>query len=178
MARRPHRIMVVEPDPTLVEIIVGSLSERFDAHITCAADAQTCLDADIVDPHELFIVERDLDDMDGLRLTSQLLSLGRRPVVVLADSPATDDAIEALRIGAADFFPKPFAVEDLLETVERLSHSQDMRRQHSARYHRMRELVRHVIRERRDLNKRMELICKDLVEAHKRLVNRVAAIQQ
>jgi hypothetical protein len=37
----------------------------------------------------------------------------------------------------------------------------------------MRELVRHVIRERRDLNRRIELVCRDLVEAHRRLVHRV-----
>ncbi len=37
----------------------------------------------------------------------------------------------------------------------------------------MRELVRRVIRERRDLNRRVELVCRDLVGAHRRLVTRV-----
>jgi hypothetical protein len=34
-----------------------------------------------------------------------------------------------------------------------------------------------VIGERRDLNRRIELICKDLVGAHRRLVQRVLAEQ-
>lgn len=176
MKKRAPKIMVVEPDPSLVETIVGSLSHRFDANITCAADAQTCMDADILEPHDLFIIERDLDDIDGLRLAGQLLNLGRRPIIVLADDPQADDAIEALRIGAADLFAKPFPIEDLLEAVDRLMYSAQVRQQKSARYHRLRDLVRHVIRERRDLNRRMELICKDLVEAHRKLVHRVAVL--
>ena len=44
---------------------------------------------------------------------------------------------------------------------------------HAARYRRLRELVHRVIRERRDLNRRIELVCRDLVEAHRRLVHRV-----
>lgn len=165
--------MVVEPEPALVEVLVGAISGRFDAHITCAVDARTCLEADLAQPHDLFVIERDLDDMDGLRLSSQLLNFGRRPVILLATEPATDDAVEALRIGVRDLFVKPFPVEDLLDATERLLHGSEMKRQHAVRHRRLRDLVRHVIRERRELNKRMELVCRDLVQAHKRLLHRV-----
>lgn len=167
--------MVVEPDPALVEVLVGSISKRFDAHITCTVNARTCLDTDMLDPHDLFVVERDLDDADGLRLSEQLLNLGRRPIVVLAEEPATEDAVEALRLGVADFFVKPFPVADMLDSIERIIYGTEIRSQHAARYRNLRDLVRRVIRERRDLNRRMELVCRDLVDAHRRLVHRVLA---
>jgi len=175
MKKRPRKIMVVEPDPALVEVLVGSISNRFDAHITCAVDARTCLDADILDPHDLFVIERDLDDVDGLRLAGQLLQLSRRPIVLLAEEPATDDAVEALRLGVADFFVKPFPVADMLDSMERILYGSEVRAQHAVRYRNLRDLVRRVIRERRDLNRRMELVCRDLVDAHRRLVHRVLA---
>ena len=41
----------------------------------------------------------------------------------------------------------------------------------------LRQLVRRVLSERRDLNRRIDLVCKDLVGAHRRLVQRVLATE-
>ena len=76
-----------------------------------------------------------------------------------------------------DLFVKPFPFQDLLDATQRAVVGNDLKRQHAVKYRRMRELVRHVIRERRDLNRRTELVCRDLVEAHRRLVHRVLAIE-
>jgi hypothetical protein len=42
---------------------------------------------------------------------------------------------------------------------------------------RLRRLLRRLLRERRELRQRTELICRDLVGAHRRLVDRVLTIQ-
>ena len=178
MAGRAHKILLVEPDPTCIEILVRSLSGRFNAHITCAPDSESCLDADLLAPHELIIAELKLGQSDGLELIKKLLSLSFRPVILLADEISCGQAIQALRLGVRDVFHKPFAVERLLDAAGDALRTHQVQRQHVVKYHRMRELVRRVIQERRDLNRRVELVCRDLVGAHRRLVKRVLSTPQ
>ena len=173
MHTRCPKILVVEPDSEIVEILVASLSRRFDAQITCVADAESALDVDLVAAHDLVITELVLDDLEGLDLIERLMALSVRPMVLLAHEPSCEEAIEALRLGVRDVFCKPFPVTDLLDSVARLLRGHEVRQAHLSKHRRMRDLVRRVIRERRDLNRRIDLICRDLVGAQRRLVRRV-----
>ncbi len=176
MATRRHKILIAEPDPEVLEVLVASLARRFDANLTCVASGNACLDAELTDPHDLVIAENDLGDMDGVTLAEKLMSLAIRPVVLLVGDAEYGHAVGALRAGVADIFRKPFPIEKLLESTGELLRDHGILRQRAAKYHRMRKLVRHVIRERRDLRRRIELICRDLVGAQRRLVHRVLAI--
>jgi DNA-binding NtrC family response regulator len=178
MTNAPCKILLVEPDPDILEILVASLSRRFDAHITCVSDAEQCLDLDMVEPHDLVVAEMELDDAKGTRLTEQLLSLRSRPIILLADNPTLDETVEALRLGVRDLFVKPFPVAQFLDSAERALRGHQLHLQHGAKYRRMRELVRRAIRERRDLNRRIDLVCRDLVGAQRRLVHRVLELEE
>ena len=171
------KILVCEPDPDVLEILVASLSRRFDAHITCTADAATCLDAEVTEPHDLVIAELDDGNGQSGSLIQQLIMFGPRPVIVLADRPSRDDLVRVVRAGVADIFCKPFPVEELLSSAREQLDENNIRRQKAVKYRRMRDMVRRVVRERRDLNRRMNLVCQDLVGAHRRLVERVLAIR-
>ena len=168
-----YKILLVEPDADVLEIIVDALSRRFDAYITCVSTAEACLDTELLEPHDLVITDLDLADSGGLELAEQLFSLSDRPVFLLADEPDPEDVIRAMRVGVSQLFIKPFPVRDLLDTAEVAMRAQTLKRAQIARHQRTRDLLRHVIRERRDLDQRIELICRDLVGAHRRLVNRV-----
>jgi DNA-binding NtrC family response regulator len=171
------RILLVEPEPVVLERVLRALIDRFDAQITCVPTAEECLEIEEDDPHDLVITEIQLPDMDGLDLTQELLARRRMPIILLADNAAYDDAVDALRLGATDLFAKPFPVSALLESVDRGLEGGRARQRHRMRYHQMRKLLRHVLRERRDLNERIELICRDFVGAHRRLVDRVVKIE-
>lgn len=175
MGERPYKVMLVESDPPTLEVLVSSLTRRLNAQVTCAADAQTCLDMEMLEPHDLAIL--DLDTCESMRAAEQLLSLGARPVLLMANRPSFHDAVTAIRIGARDFFKKPFPVNQLLDAAEAALREWDIARSQSRKYRRMRDLVRHVIRERRDLSRRVELICRDLVQAQRNLLNRVVHFQ-
>ena len=202
MPDRSCKILLVEPDSQVCEILVASLARRFGTHITCVADADSALDADMLDPHHLVIAELALDQPSdvhppsadlsacvsrGMKLAEQLARLsgfcgpsdpGRRPLILLAHELTCDQAIEAMRAGVVDLFRKPFPVASLLDAAEQALHNYRLRRQQAAKYRRMRDLVRQALRERRDLNRRMELLCRDLVGAHRRLVRRVLALEE
>ncbi|MHC4696060.1 MAG: response regulator [Planctomycetota bacterium] len=178
MDEQRHKILLVEPDPEIVEILVASISKRLDAQITCVADTESCLDVDMVDPHHLVICELELDDGNGVELAEKLRMLSARPIILLADDPTTEDTLAAMRLGIRDLLIKPFPVTDLLDATERALRSHEVHQAHAAKYHRMRKLVRRVLRERRELNQRVELVCRDLVGAQRRLMHRVVESQE
>lgn len=171
------RVLVVEPDPVTLEVLVAGLIERFDTNITCVSCGEDALQAELIEPHDLVITELELDDMPGLALAEQLAMLRTRPMILLAEEPTAEEAIAAMQAGIRDMLPKPFRISRLLQAVERALLSQRVKTQHQSRYQRMRKLLKRVIRERRELNHRVELICKDLVGAHKRLVHRVIQVE-
>lgn len=178
MTEDATKILLVEPDSQLVELLVESLVGRFNAHITCVADAESCLDVDVADPHDLIIAELHPAGLNGLELAENLLSLGSRPVILLADKVTSDEAIDAMRLGISDLLCRPFPVHRLLDGAERQIRGQHLRKQRAIKYRRMREVVRKVIRERRELKQRTELVCRDLVDAHRRLVDRVLSFEE
>jgi len=178
MHDRPRKIMLVEPDAPLVAVIAGSISTRFGAQVTCAVDAEKCLEVELLEPHDVAIIDLDEDPDHAWPLIDQLASLSARPIIVMASSPTAEEIISALRSGVRDFFKKPFPVENLLDSVASAMSAAEVKRKHLARYRRMRELVRHCIKERRGLRQRIELLCIDLVQAQRRLVRRVLAMQE
>lgn len=175
MADRKPRVLLVEPDPDILELLGASIAQRLDVHLTCVASAQACLQVEMGDPHDLIVAELRLEGMESIELCEQLgtLSNDGRPVILLAEKITTKESIRAMRVGVRDIFCKPFPVSRLLERLEQLLREYQLRRRHAAKYHRMRELVRRAVRERRELNRRTEFICRDLVGAHRRLVSRV-----
>jgi len=175
MTQHVSKILLVQPDPEAVEVLIGAFCRRFDALITCVADAESCLDTDMLEPHDLVVAEWDLEDASGLDLAEHLLTLRSRPVILLADDVDADDALQAMRLGVRDVFPRPISIDELLDSADRALRGHQLHRQHGIRYHRMRKLVRQVIRERRELHQRVDLICRDLVQAQRKLVHKVVA---
>ncbi len=177
MNARAYRILLIEPDPGIVEMLVASVARRFDARVTCVRDGASGLDFDFTEPQDLVISEHALPDGNGLDLAEKLLATSGRPVILLMDKASFGGAVAALRQGVADVFQKPFDMATLLEAAERALDGFELRRRAAVRHRHLRELVRRMIRERRDLNQRMELVCRDLVGSHRRLVDRVLALE-
>lgn len=172
--RRPT-ILVVERDPTTMEMLVEAIRHRFDAQLTATRCAEDALDADRLTPHDLVVASVNLEGMNGLTLTQQLMRRHRRPVILTTLRLSAEQAIEALRVRAVDLLVKPFDLAVLLRRMElELADRQELGR-HQQRSSRVRQLVRNVLRERRALRERLDFVCRDLVGAHQRLLNHVLA---
>lgn len=177
MSQRPYRIMLVEPESPLLELLVDAIIRRLDAVVTCAVTTDQCLDNELHDPHDLVIAELQAPSCGGLLLAQRLRSLGNRPVILLADEITQEETAAAMRLGVRDVLVKPFPVEDLLDSAETVLREYVTQVRRAARHRRLRDTVRRVIQERRELNHRIDLLCRDLVGSHRRLVNRVAEIE-
>jgi DNA-binding NtrC family response regulator len=167
------KILLVESNPRIVEMLVDSFVRRFNCNITCVAGGEDALDVEMLEPHSIIVADCNLTGMDPITFTERMAELHDRPVILMDNEPTAGLVIEAMRHGVVDFFCKPFEVESLLQSMTRAMARHRETRARIQRYHKGRDLMRRVIRERRELNDRVELICRDLVGAHKRLVLRV-----
>jgi DNA-binding response OmpR family regulator len=67
---------------------------------------------------ELIVMDLAQPDVDGLVLCADLRARAGAPIIVCGDAVQRREALLAFRLGADDFVPKPFDVDDLLARSE------------------------------------------------------------
>jgi DNA-binding response OmpR family regulator len=111
-------ILVVDDDPSLLSI-VADLLELEGHRVERAKNGKQALEAiERIDPM-LVLLDMRMPVIDGRSFVSELKTRGiTLPIIVM--TAAEDARAWADEIGAAAILPKPFDVDSLLETVERL----------------------------------------------------------
>ena len=111
------RILVVEDEPGLNEIIVKKLAHERYSVDSClnGLDAEDYLAAAEYDAVVLDIM---LPGRDGLEVLRGLRAAGKKtPVLLLTARDSIDDRVRGLDAGADDYLVKPFALEELLARI-------------------------------------------------------------
>jgi len=111
------KLLVVEDDPNIVELLSASL--RFAgfevAAVTSGAQAVAVARAA---PPDLVVLDVMLPDLDGFEVIRRMREGGvRTPVVFLTARDATDDKIRGLTLGGDDYVTKPFSLEELTARI-------------------------------------------------------------
>jgi CheY-like chemotaxis protein/cellulose synthase/poly-beta-1,6-N-acetylglucosamine synthase-like glycosyltransferase len=113
-------ILVVDDDPSILQFVSISLQkEGFEVAVAMdGKDALLKIDEVIPD---LIISDVNMPEMDGLSLLKQLRSnkdTKSIPIILLTTRSSTDDIVTGLNLGADDYLPKPFKMEELLARVQ------------------------------------------------------------
>ena len=113
------RILVVED-----EVAFASALRRYFEHKGCsvaiARDAIGAMRAHRAQPADVALIDLGLPGTDGLTLLRDLRDDPSPPECIVVTGKGTiDNAVEATRIGAADFVAKPCELSDLDSRVER-----------------------------------------------------------
>lgn len=165
-------ILIVEDDDLLAEMLGEHLTSAVGARVVRASDASEALRADDDCPPDLMITDVLLPDGDGLDLIRSIRSRRDYPVLLMTGQPTLGRAVEAMRLGVADMFTKPFDLRRLANVVtEALAAHHTQQRRHR-RLQRLEKLSRKVIRDRRALQERVDLVCRDLVGSYRDLAER------
>ncbi len=174
MMENHTRILVVADDTEAVSGIIHHLLTSFDADITLVEAMAEVEQLSELAGFDLILAQYGLRDGRAIDLLDLLPP--RRPPLVLFQCDAKPDAIiEAVRRGAADVLPAPIDLDDLTAVICRVLHRVRLMRSEQLRTRRLRSLSSQLIKERRDLRKRIDLICHDIVDAYRRLAERVVS---
>jgi len=167
-------ILLAEEDSHLADMITRCLQDMLPASVTHTPSVGVALREELTARHHVVVASMSLPDADGLELVRELRVTNRCPVILMADNLSVEQTINAMRLGVTDLFCKPFDLHDLCQAVGRAATHELKRRRARIRYRRLRRLASQIVRERRDLRQRMDLICQDFVYAYRRLAQRVS----
>jgi len=105
-------ILVVDDEPGIVQFIRGVLEdEGFD--VNTAADGQEAIEAMHKERPDLIVLDMGLPRLDGDGVAAEMRRVhGDVPILLItADGRAHE---KAARVGAFDYLPKPFDLDELV----------------------------------------------------------------
>ncbi|MEX0171094.1 response regulator transcription factor [Streptomyces sp. LMG1-1-1.1] len=111
------RILVVDDDPTVAEVVTGYL-ERTGLTVEHAGDGTDALRRAAERRPDLVVLDLMLPGLDGLEVCRRLRADGPVPVIMLTARGDEEDRITGLEVGADDYVTKPFSPRELVLRVE------------------------------------------------------------
>jgi putative nucleotidyltransferase with HDIG domain len=112
------RVLIVDDEPEITEILSEYLSEQYDC--VSAGAAEHALEHLRKSEFELVISDITMPGMSGLDMIPHVKSVSPDTVVVMISGMQTvESAIDALRLGAFDYLMKPFDLRQVEAVVKR-----------------------------------------------------------
>jgi len=112
----PTRILVVEDDAALAAGIVKGL-KRAGFAVELCSDGDQALEKVPADPPDLVVLDLMLPGRSGFELLQAWQGRVQVPILVLTARTDLEDRLRSFTLGAVDFLPKPFWMEELLVRI-------------------------------------------------------------
>ncbi|MGH7167397.1 MAG: sigma-54-dependent transcriptional regulator [Nitrospiraceae bacterium] len=122
------RVLLVDDEEGIQTSLKMILEPTYE--VICAADAHEGLDLFRREPPNLILLDVILPDSDGLTLLQTIRSEDRDiPVIMLTAMKTVKTAVDAMKMGAADYVTKPFDLEELRLIVAKALATEDLERE-------------------------------------------------
>ena len=114
-AASPARVVVVEDEGLVSDAIAAAL--RAEGLSPVVFDDHVGADRVLAEAPDLLVVDVILPHRDGFDLARKVLARRDVPVIFVTARDGVRDRLEGFSVGADDYLPKPFALEELLARV-------------------------------------------------------------
>lgn len=112
----PTRILVVEDDPNIADLVRANLSARgYD--VVLNRDGRGVQRTVERERPDLVILDLNLPHSDGFELCRSIRERSEVGIIVLSARRAETDKVRALHQGADDYMTKPFGIDELLARI-------------------------------------------------------------
>lgn len=120
MGATGEKILVVESDPDISDLIARQALRPLGYQVAVAADASEAIRQTLQFSPDLILCNLDLPGLSGKDLLVALRAQGQQaPLVVLAGQGRESDVIQAFRLGASDYLRWPAREAEVVAAVER-----------------------------------------------------------
>ena len=111
-----HRILVVEDDPHIREIVRFAL-EKAGMRVVTARDGEEAMGRFVEAEPDLVVLDIGLPEIDGLEVCRRIRKTSEAPILFLSARDEEIDRILGLELGADDYVSKPFSPRELVARV-------------------------------------------------------------
>ena len=121
MAQTQERILIVESDPEISDLIARQALKPLGYRVKIVNDGSTAIKEAFQLSPDVIIVNLNLPGLSGKDLMVALTSQGMNvPVIVVAERGMESDVIQAFRLGASDYLSWPIREAEVVAAVERV----------------------------------------------------------
>lgn len=172
------KALILAGDSALAAELRAALVESFDADVFVSPSVAATRKGYELEDFDVFVADASLDDEDFIACVGDATTHGV-PTILIDDSPlVAERVLGALRLGVIDVMARPVDFNHFSQVVEVTLDARRQSRHDFRRQNRLRELSSRMVRDRRELRQRIDLLCKDLVTAYRRLAEKVVAYEE
>ncbi len=113
------RVLVVDDEPPIVELVTGYLT-REGWTVATAGDGIAALEAVRLQDPDVVVLDVMLPGLDGIEVCRQLRTFSDAYVLMLTARGEEIDRIMGLTVGADDYLVKPFSPRELVARIKAL----------------------------------------------------------
>lgn len=113
------KILIVEDDKGISDFVIPELEH--EGYETCLAiTGREALEKFESEKPDLILLDIMLPELNGLEVLRRIRAVSSVPVILETARGETIDKINGLNLGADDYIPKPFEIEELLARINAL----------------------------------------------------------
>lgn len=114
-----QRTILVVDDEKNIRLMLAQALASDETHVETAVNGEEALEKLQETAYDLVLLDLRLPGMDGLDVLREIQKQkSKPPVIVLTAHGTVESAVEAMRIGAANYLQKPFAPRELRQAVD------------------------------------------------------------
>ncbi len=113
------KILIVDDDPSIRNMLTIVL-KKSGYGVVGTDSGKSTLDKLKKETFDLIISDIKMQDINGIELLKKIKSINPEiPVIMITAFASTNDAVEAMKLGAEDYVTKPFNLDELKIIIER-----------------------------------------------------------
>jgi len=171
-------VLLVESAADLLESTRAALEQSIKCRLLVAQTAAQARRIIATQAIDLMVSNVALGDGRGVALIQTLHQYHpTASAMVLSSEPCVDDAVNSLRCGAVDFVSMPAEMAELVNRVGQALARQLQVIRDERRIDRLRGAVKKLNDSRRMVNKKVDLLCNDLVTAYAELARQLEEVR-
>src|SRR5438045_3923861 len=116
MSKSGARILVVDDEIEILRALQRSLTAH-GFEVFTASSGEEALESIAHHRPDLMLLDLGLPGMSGLEVAKRVRAQSNLPIIVLSVKGAERDKVQALDLGADDYVPKPFGINEVLARV-------------------------------------------------------------